>query len=116
MSNPRSKKMEEQERDSLLLLLTVESELVAILGGGVEMWAQILELPKQKSNRIPSETERELCFLLGKKREGFLCARVYESRDTGFGEHLEGLDEALVAFHGRLVDGGGVGLVPRDPP
>jgi hypothetical protein len=56
---------DKQERGSLLLLLAVELELVAVLEGGVELWAQVLELLKQKSNRIPSETERELCFLLG---------------------------------------------------
>jgi hypothetical protein len=50
------------------------------------------------------------------KQEGFLCARVYGSRDTESGEHLEGLDEALAAFHECLVDGGGLGLVPCDPP
>jgi len=40
---------------------------------------------------------------------------VYGSRNAGFGEHLQGLDEALAALHGRLVDGGGAGPGPRDP-
>ena len=29
------------------------------------------------------------------------------SGNAGFREHLQGLDEALAALHGRLVDGGG---------
>lgn len=41
--------------------------------------------------------------------------RVYGSRNAGFGEHLQGLDEALAAFHGRLIHGGGAGPGPRDP-
>jgi hypothetical protein len=80
MSNPCSNKMEEQKHGSLLLLLTVELGLVAVLGGGVELWAQVLELLKQKSNRIPSETERELCFLLGKNRKDFC---VHACMDLG---------------------------------
>ena len=35
------------------------------------------------------------------------------SGNAGFREHLQGLDEALAALHGRLVDGGGPR--PRDP-
>ena len=59
--------MQEQERDSHLLLLAVEVGLLAVLGGGVELRLQVLELlqtiiMKQKSSRIPGETEQELVF------------------------------------------------------
>jgi len=37
------------------------------------------------------------------------------SRNARFGEHLQGLDEALAVLHGCLVDGGGAGPGPRDP-
>lgn len=40
---------------------------------------------------------------------------VYGSRNAGFGEHLQSLDEALAEFYGRLVDGGAAGPGPRDP-
>lgn len=49
-------------RDSHLLLLAVEVRLLAVLGGGVELRAQVLELlhtiTKQKSSRIPGEVEQ----------------------------------------------------------
>jgi len=56
-----------QERDSHLLLLAVVVGLLAVLGGGVELRLQVLELlqtiiMKQKSSRIPGETEQDLVF------------------------------------------------------
>ena len=78
--------MQEQERDSHLLLLAVEVGLLAVLGGGVELRPQVLELlhtiiTKQKFSRIPGETEQELVlFFLYKKRKHF-CAR--ECMDLG---------------------------------
>ena len=56
-----------QERHSHLLLLAVVVGLLAVLGGGVELRLQVLELlhtiiVKQKSSRIPGEMEQELVF------------------------------------------------------
>lgn len=60
---PCGNEMQEQEHDSHLLLVAVEVGLLAVLGGGVELRAQVLELlhtiiMKQKSSRIPGEAEQ----------------------------------------------------------